>query len=224
MIGAVAIVGGHRIIPFHLLPNPTEDDDDHVPSDNPYATTDENYFAPEWPVGRPIRRGSAVRCCRPRPVSTGAASNPGRPAVTQWTWDRRSFGRSLNPSIQRQHLQGSWQFSTIGAPGRCHLHRRMELGLVSRPSRFYFNLHGLACAEWFGQRSAAGQGQPEFPVALRPDDVEWGRVPAASTEACWGPMIGKTAAEALSLKSWPRPYRCWPDQDTVRRAHLTPPT
>ncbi len=52
MIGAVLIVGGHGVLPFHLLPNPTDDDDDQVPSDNPYATKDENYFAPEWPVGR----------------------------------------------------------------------------------------------------------------------------------------------------------------------------
>ena len=52
MIGAVLIVGGHSVVPFHLLPNPTDDDDDQVPSDNPYATKDQNYFAPEWPVGR----------------------------------------------------------------------------------------------------------------------------------------------------------------------------
>ena len=52
MIGAVLIVGGHSILPFHMLPNPTDDDDDTVYSDNPYTTSDENYLAPEWPVGR----------------------------------------------------------------------------------------------------------------------------------------------------------------------------
>ena len=52
MIGAVLIVGGPEVIPFHHLPNPVDDADDDVPSDNPYSTRDENYFIPEWPVGR----------------------------------------------------------------------------------------------------------------------------------------------------------------------------
>jgi hypothetical protein len=51
-IGAVLIVGGPSIVPFHRLPNPVDDDDDEVQSDNPYGTLDENYFIPEWPVGR----------------------------------------------------------------------------------------------------------------------------------------------------------------------------
>ncbi len=52
MIGALLIIGGHEIVPFHLLPNPTDDPDVNVPSDNPYATLDENYFVQQWPVGR----------------------------------------------------------------------------------------------------------------------------------------------------------------------------
>lgn len=52
MIGAVLIVGGSEIVPFHHLPNPTDDSDEDVPSDNPYGTRDQNYFLPEWQVGR----------------------------------------------------------------------------------------------------------------------------------------------------------------------------
>ncbi|MGE5224459.1 MAG: hypothetical protein ACM3PY_18645, partial [Omnitrophica WOR_2 bacterium] len=52
MIGAVLIVGGPEIVPFHRLPNPLDDVDAEVSSDNPYGTRDENYFIPEWPVGR----------------------------------------------------------------------------------------------------------------------------------------------------------------------------
>jgi hypothetical protein len=52
MIGSVLIVGGSDIVPFHHLPNPTDDSDEDVPSDNPYGTRDQNYFLPEWPVGR----------------------------------------------------------------------------------------------------------------------------------------------------------------------------
>jgi len=52
MVNAVLIVGGPEVVPFHHLPNPVDDVDDDVPSDNPYSTRDENYFIPEWPVGR----------------------------------------------------------------------------------------------------------------------------------------------------------------------------
>jgi tetratricopeptide (TPR) repeat protein len=51
-VGALIIIGGHEVVPFHHLPNPVEDIDRDVPSDNPYGTRDENYFVLEWPVGR----------------------------------------------------------------------------------------------------------------------------------------------------------------------------
>ena len=52
MIGALLIVGGPDVVPFHKLPNPTDDMDQEVCSDNPYGTLDGNYFVTEWPVGR----------------------------------------------------------------------------------------------------------------------------------------------------------------------------
>ena len=52
MIGALLIVGSDAVVPFHRLPNPTDDMDGEVLSDSPYATLDANYFVPEWPVGR----------------------------------------------------------------------------------------------------------------------------------------------------------------------------
>jgi tetratricopeptide (TPR) repeat protein len=51
-IGALLIVGGPEIVPFHNLPNPVEDADVDVPSDNPYTAKDNNYFISDWPVGR----------------------------------------------------------------------------------------------------------------------------------------------------------------------------
>ncbi len=51
-IAALLIVGGPEIVPFHRLPNPTDDMDEEVLSDNPYASIDSNYFVPEWAVGR----------------------------------------------------------------------------------------------------------------------------------------------------------------------------
>ena len=61
MIGALLIVGGPEIVPFHCLPNPVDDQDKELASDNPYATRDDNYFIPEWPVGR-LPGGRGQRC------------------------------------------------------------------------------------------------------------------------------------------------------------------
>jgi len=58
-IGALLIVGGPEIVPFHNLPNPVEDADMDVPSDNPYAAKDNNYFISDWPVGR-VSAGSGT--------------------------------------------------------------------------------------------------------------------------------------------------------------------
>jgi len=221
MIGAVAIVGGHRIIPFHLLPNPTEDDDDHVPSDNPYATTDENYFAPEWPVGRFPTDTDAdllVSLLQAAAQSQREAGQQSGPTGRLLGWTRDRMGRLLRLQPQSVGYSASiWRkaslavFKSIGAPWALVTSPPAQAGampgLVSRPSRLsYFNLHGLEDApEWFGQRDPLRdkRGQPEFPVALRPDDVvNGGRAPrVVFTEACYGAnVIGKTAADALSLK------------------------
>ncbi|MFN3527592.1 MAG: hypothetical protein ACK4YO_00635, partial [Candidatus Altarchaeaceae archaeon] len=50
---SVLIVGGDDIIPFWRLKNPASDDgDEMVYSDNPYASTDENFLIPERSIGR----------------------------------------------------------------------------------------------------------------------------------------------------------------------------
>lgn len=221
MIGALAIVGGHDIVPFHLLPNPTEDDDDHVPSDNPYATTDENYFAPEWPVGRfpadadPELLVSLLQSAAQAEREAGTQSAPvGR--FVQWTRDRMGRWLRLQP-MSVGYSASIWRkaslavFRAIGAPWALVTSPPAQAGsmpgLVSRPSRFsYFNLHGLEDApEWFGQRDPLRdkRSKEEFPVALTPADVvNGGRAPkVVFTEACYGAnVIGKSASNALSLK------------------------
>jgi hypothetical protein len=59
-IGAVLIIGGPEVVPFHNLPNPVEDADIEVPSDNPYSAKDTNYFISDWPVGR-VSAGSGSK-------------------------------------------------------------------------------------------------------------------------------------------------------------------
>lgn len=181
-IGAVLIVGGPEIVPFHCLPNPVEDQDHDVPSDNPYATRDENFFIPEWPVGRlPGGAGNDAR------MLLDALQ---RFQITHAAYKRRLSLKKRLVSWVVAHLEklrvGGWRsfgytaaiwknaaanvFLPIGKPGWLHVSppsgvnsvksglrngARSATGGVPKPvGRLgYFNLHGLVDApEWFGHR------------------------------------------------------------------------
>ena len=69
----------------------------------------------------------------------------------------------------------------------------------------YFNLHGLSDAcEWYGQRDPTDiDGGPDFPIALRPQDVRNSgqALRVVFSEACYGAYIqGKRAEEAIAIK------------------------
>jgi hypothetical protein len=89
-IGALLIVGGPEIVPFHNLPNPVEDADVDVPSDNPYSARDSNYFISDWQVGR-VSGGSSTD-----PNSLVKVlkeiSNRYDPSANKFAWYRRFMG------------------------------------------------------------------------------------------------------------------------------------
>lgn len=221
MIGALLIVGGQRIVPFHQLPNPTDDDDEEVASDNPYASRDENYFASEWPVGRLASDTDADLLVD---LIRRASSEHAQAAAPLAPWDRlrlwlamrlaRYLGRrpraiGYSASIWRKASLAV--FRAIGDPNGLLTSPPVAADslptIAFRPARFsYYNLHGLADSpEWFGQRDPIAEeaGGEEYPVALRPQDiVDGGRAPrVVFTEACYGAhTLGKSAEAAMSLK------------------------
>jgi len=221
MVGAVLIVGGHSILPFHMLPNPTDDDDDTVYSDNPYATSDENYLAPEWPVGRLPSDSDPdllVRLVHEAALEHGFAARPPSPSRRLRAWLLRVFPWLLAPRRRTVGYTASiWRkasmavYRAIGDPHTMLTSPPARVGAlpaqIMRPSGLsYFNLHGVPDApEWFGQRDPLRDGDPseEFPVALRPQDVvNSGRAPkVVFSEACYGAnVIDRTADTAMALK------------------------
>jgi hypothetical protein len=244
MIGAVLIVGGHNIVPFHLLPNPTDDDDDSVPSDNPYAATDENYFAPEWPVGRLPVASDTDLMVKLLSQATAAHREQLRSASTPrmfGVWVRDRFGRFFRPRPKAIGYSASiWRkaslavFQSIGAPRSLITSPPNAAGnmpsVVSRPSPLsYFNLHGLENSpEWYGQRDPLRDHSEtvEFPIALRPQDVvNSGHAPEiVFTEACYGAhVIGKTEETALSLKFLASGSRAVIGSTKISYGSVTPP-
>lgn len=222
MIGALYILGGHQIIPFHMLPNPTDDVDEEVPSDNPYATTDENYFAPEWPVGRAPSDGNSnliVKMLQQAAQDHQAGGRAGlSPTERARLWLANRLGGLFRVSPHSIGYSASiWKkaslsvFRSIGEPRSMLTSPPVEAAalppIALRPSVLsYFNLHGLQDApEWYGQRDPVRDRKVkvEFPVALRTEDVvNGGRAPKiVFTEACYGAhVLDKEIDSAMALK------------------------
>lgn len=230
MIGALLIVGGGDVVPFHKLPNPTDDNDEYVISDNPYATLDSNYFVPEWPVGRmPGESGSDAgiilgqlrhaieyheSCIENDPWWARLIF----PFDAVGMWLKNILDRKL--SAQKKSSFGYsaaiWQrssiavFRTIGEASHLAVSPPIEASklksekVTSAPFGYY-NLHGIEDgADWYGQRDVVDTTTgPDYPVALRPGDVQKnGSAPqVVYTEACYGTnLVNKTADDALCLK------------------------
>jgi tetratricopeptide (TPR) repeat protein len=244
MIGALLIVGDDNIIPFHGLPNPTDDDDEFVASDNPYATTDENYFAPEWPIGRLPTNADLEHALMYLEQATSyhrqSNRSPG-PLTRLKRWLNLNFGRWLTTKPRALGYSASiWRkaslavFRSIGEPGHLLTSPPTEASrlppIASYPVRLsYFNLHGLEDApEWFGQRDPLRDqlvGE-EFPIALRPADVvNSGRAPSVVfTEACYGANIqGKSIEDAMCLKFLASGSRAIIGSTKISYGSVTPP-
>ncbi len=220
MIGALLIVGGPDVVPYHKLPNPVADIDVEVPSDNPYGTVDENYFIPEWPVGR---------------LPGGADSDPGLLLDMLRNITEHHMGKNMDgKTIWERFLE--W-LTSLFKRTRIHNHSFgyvaeawksasqnvfesiQERGdLVTSPpygketeipvpvTRYgYFNLHGVEDSpDWFGQKDFTnGSAGPDYPVALRPQDINaFDDAPLfVFSEACYGAHLkGREVDDSISLK------------------------
>jgi Flp pilus assembly protein TadD len=244
MIGAVLIVGGPRIVPFHLLPNPTDDDDQTVPSDNPYSTTDENYFVPEWPVGRVPSDSDPdliVRVLQEAAAHHLALAQQDSPLESFRAWMGSRLGWLLGSRPRNfGYTANIWRkaslsvFRSIGDPGSMYTSPPSQVGKlpaqVLRPTRLsYFNLHGVEDApEWYGQRDPLKDNDqdPEYPVALRPQDiVNGGRAPkVVYSEACYGAnVLDKSTETALALKFLASGTRAVVGSTKISYGSVTPP-
>lgn len=227
MIGAVLIVGGPKVVPYHHLPNPTDDSDADVPSDNPYATSDENYFIPEWALGR--LPGDASQDVSLLLEGLRAITRQHIAAIKKaagwWEWLVNLIKRLIPGSRNAKSIGYTaevWQraalsvYRTIGEPKEMITsppvgsHNEIPEPVAQLG---YFNLHGLIDApDWYGHRDPSNYPQPgmshfeegpDYPIALRPADiVNGGRAPQVIfSEACYGTHIfGRKVNDSLALK------------------------
>ncbi|MCJ7733100.1 MAG: hypothetical protein MUP11_01005, partial [Anaerolineales bacterium] len=220
MIGALLIVGGPDVVPFHKLPNPVTDTDAEVPSDNPYGTLDENYFIPEWPVGRlPGGAGSdpGLLLDTLRHISEHhMGKNEGKKSIWELflAWLTKLFAGTAKHENSFGYVAEAWKLASqdVFKP----IQDRGDL-VTSPPygkdteipipiTRYgYFNLHGVEDSpEWFGQKDFTnGSTGPDYPVALRPQDINaYDDAPLfVFSEACYGAHLkGREIEDSISLK------------------------
>jgi hypothetical protein len=220
MIGSLLIVGGYKVVPFHNLPNPVDDFDTDVPSDNPYACGDENYFIQNWPIGR--LPGSADddvdvlihqldKIIEQRKQGIKSPTLLDRififlQKLFSGRYDKPSFGYSAE--IWRRAANAV--FRPIGKPHNLVISPPVEANQINKQNGkttdlAYYNLHGLEdSSSWYGQRDPIETFDgPDYPIALRPQDItNHGRAPKiVFAESCFGAnIIDKKTEDAICLK------------------------
>ncbi|NLB71106.1 MAG: hypothetical protein GX797_03765 [Chloroflexi bacterium] len=228
MIGALLIVGGDEIVPFHLLPNPTDDSDLNVPSDNPYATIDENYFIQKWPVGRlPDEKGSDAGYLLEQlrflnneydlkvKSKKSLDNNPFARLLDNLTRSFSQFStrferpKNISCTAEVWKSPSSFVFSVIDRAERIKTSppttsTNLLQGQSSNPKYAYFNLHGLEDApEWYGQKDLTRRQQgPEYPVAMLPENfsTKSSAPMLVLSEACFGAnILDKKVSESIAL-------------------------
>ncbi len=225
-IGALLIVGGNQVIPFHLLPNPIDDFDANVPSDNPYGSNDENYFIPSWPVGRlpgssesdppPLIKqiDTIIESRKTNKLNKQPPSNFKR--ILDYFWgiiSQKSGKGNFGYSAEIWRRASNAVYRPIGKPHQLAISPPLNSNSIStngyskKDHRLaYFNLHGLEDAsEWFGQYDPVNNDHQgaDYPIAIRPEDIPTSKkVPQIIfSEACFGAnIINKTVDEAICLK------------------------
>ncbi len=227
MIGAVLIVGGPEIVPFHNLPNPTDDSDNSVLSDNPYSTTSGNYLVSEWLVGRlPDEAGSDPGLLLEQIRQIIEFHKSQAKNTSFWNQLFSGFGRKIdigriirdffNAPKDFGYTTAVWRRSSLAAfrpLGKGSELRvtppydsaTIDVDSLMRAKCGYFNLHGLAdTPDWYGQRdfSELPTG-PDFPVAITAGQIEKIRnnVDLVFSEACYGAnIVNKTTDNSMAMK------------------------
>lgn len=219
-IGTVLIVGSEAVVPFHKLPNPTDDNDAEVPSDNPYGSLDANYFIADWPVGRlPGEDGSDAGLLLTQVRNTilyhendtrsNSIFSQVMSAIMFWNkpWIMRFNNLGYTASIWRRSSLAV--FRPVGEARNLYLspessQTSFKVNKLASAPLAYFNLHGIEDgSEWYGQRDPIEKVPgPDFPVALSPADIR--KNPAVPgivfSEACYGGHIfGKNESQSIAL-------------------------
>jgi hypothetical protein len=217
-IGALLIIGGDEIVPFHRLPNPTDDADEDVFSDNPYSALDGNYFVPDWPTGRLVGEAGADAGLLIQQIRSVKQYHSQPKSVKRfWEYMLRSILGMINQKTTSSfgYTASVWKrssiavYKTLGDSKNVFISpngktKKLPFNFINEKELGYYNLHGMEKESgWYGQRDFLDPPGDDYPVALIPDDIKNnGKQPKiVFTEACFGAHVfGKNETESNALK------------------------
>lgn len=223
-LDAVLIIGGDGVIPFHRFPNPSQDSDGAVLSDNPYGCDTGSYHVPDIVVSRlpdgGADGGALLLALLQRSIEyhEGWLINHDGPSGLALPMLRRlvAGSRQKAPVTALGATTAAWQepsdeiYRELGdqrglltcPPGGSEYPGKRGMLDWSDGRMLYFNLHGLTGGpNWYGQ-AAKGRPDDPLPVAITPahiTDLE----PAAIcvTEACFGAeIVGRSPTDSMALR------------------------
>lgn len=209
------IIGGHSIIPFHVLPNPCGDDGDkEVYSDSPYASSDDEILIPERALTRlpddssgdasfllSLIENITERVKGAQKYSLGYSAKVWEGA-SEAVYHGIENGQDLklSPTVVSNNIKNEW---------------------IDGKGYFYFNLHGAEdTSNWYGQEGY------EYPVAFTPENLKDVKVENAvvCSEACYGAnIIDKRVEEALSLTFLKKKAACFVGSTKIAYGPSEPP-
>jgi hypothetical protein len=181
-INFLLILGGDQVVPFFRLKNPCDDSDKSVLSDNPYASKDDNYLILD-------------RICARIPDNK-ADNFIIKQLNKSWGKTEKSFG--ISAKIWQKASENVYR--QIGDPKDLKVSppvnaNTFKSSWMQDKDFLYFNLHGSkVSSNWYGQE------RDEYPIALKPENIDRPSGIVAS-EACYGAyIINKSHKDAISLK------------------------
>ncbi|MBC7258042.1 MAG: tetratricopeptide repeat protein [Chloroflexi bacterium] len=239
----VLILGGDDIVPFYRTANPTDDQDEDIYTDAPYAARNGSSLLPTRAVGRLPDCDDPDAFLRLIEHAAKAHADSERNATAKGLkalrriWQRGDDAPSPEDSFG--YTASVWKeasravFEVIGQTRHLRMSppiSRQEFSALaqSKPRLAYFNLHGVEGEPaWYGQRDPDfAADYPLFPVALLPDDIAsaWAAGATVLTEACYGAdVLARTHHDSIALRFLHEGARAVVGSTRLAYGSLTPP-
>ncbi|HLH74760.1 MAG TPA: C25 family cysteine peptidase, partial [Chloroflexota bacterium] len=222
-VTALLILGGDDIVPFFHLPNPADDDDPTVPTDNPYAVRPGgSIYAPDLAIGRLpdgaggnlgllLRQIDTLLEVRRKPtISTNGLSfvRAGRFALGALGLGKsNAIGFACTTAAWRETTEqtlASFGPETLFRASPPTLASEMDARLLAGRRLLHFNLHGVPDRPaWYGQDLPGAGEEEHLPVVLTPDQLSASdlNAPVVFSNANYSAHIfSKSSAHSLSLR------------------------
>lgn len=219
----VLILGGDDIVPFHRVPNPADDDESDVLTDNPYGTRPgDSLYAPSVPVGRfpdgssgnlalLLRQIDSVIDQRRRLALTGSGASLTRNGLA--ALNALVFGRATSEAlvcaaettrgVAEQVAETMAQTAQIRSSPPVTVEHFDARWLANR-RYLYFNLHGVSGdAGWYGHGAEESEDVPAFPRLIHPDllAAEDLNAPVVFAEVNFAAQVkGRSTIDSLALR------------------------